>query len=52
MTKNALPVSEQRKVIVELISVSSAIPLEAQYGMLGGAWEESRGVLSLGSAEG
>ena len=50
--KSALPVSEQRRLVVELISVSSAIPLEAQYGMLGGAWEEGRGVLSAGSAEG
>lgn len=45
MTKRSAagPVSEQRRVIVELISVSSAIPLDAQYGMLGGAWEEGRG---------
>lgn len=44
MTKrSAALLSERRSVIVDLISVSSAIPLDAQYGMLGGAWEEGRG---------
>lgn len=37
---------------MEVASVSWAIPLDAQYGVLGRAWEGGRSVLSPGSAEG
>ena len=36
---------------MEVIPASLAIPLDALYGMLGGAWEGGSRALSPGSAE-